>query len=131
VSGTPHQSRAVCESAWFEKSVHVFSLNIGVSHDNDSPFSMKSEALQCFIVCGDWQSAFYLAKSSKMEEQKIQEISYSIAENLRQSSNFLESARIMIEYCDDVDQSVLDLIQGRHWKEVLRVVKHSFIRFSP
>lgn len=52
----------------------------------------------------------------------MKNLGYNVAETLKSLGSYLNSAKIFIEYCHDIDEAVLTLTNGCEWSEAIRIV---------
>ena len=88
-------------------------------------------------LCGDWRSYFIIALDHKIDEDSdtmeirrrriAQEIASEIASGKASSDQrigLLDSARILLDYANDVVGAVEMLLQAEHWSEARRIALH-------
>lgn len=91
-----------------------------------------SHAKKAARMCGDWKCFFALCSDELMSEQEngsLASIARAIAEEIAttadgqsyQRDTISDAARILLDYCNDVDAAVEMLIRGHSWSEGCRI----------
>ncbi|ETV99331.1 hypothetical protein H310_08058 [Aphanomyces invadans] len=79
------------------------------------------EAVEAFKKAHDWQMALTLAP--QVPTLNVVTVAYALAEELvnRNNPNPKDAARILIEYCHDVDEGIATLLSGRLYADALHM----------
>eukprot|EP00002_Diphylleia_rotans_P026807 TRINITY_DN5361_c0_g1_i1.p1 TRINITY_DN5361_c0_g1~~TRINITY_DN5361_c0_g1_i1.p1 ORF type:complete len:1221 (-),score=246.17 TRINITY_DN5361_c0_g1_i1:42-3704(-) len=77
------------------------------------------KALTSFTNAGSVHYTFSTAAKLGMTASEKSQLAYTISEVLKNSGRHSESAAILVDYCQDADEAVTILIEGRLWEETL------------
>jgi elongator complex protein 1 len=81
------------------------------------------KALQSFKLGGDWKMALLIAAKLNYDEKSTLTLAYELVDSLMATSQYNQASQILIDYCNDVEQAVVTLLQGSEWQEALRRVR--------
>jgi elongator complex protein 1 len=79
-----------------------------------------------FKNAGDWRMAFVCANKLNYAKEELSSLAYDMTETFKTESRFSEAATLFVEYCNDVEQAIVTLIEGHEWQEALRRVSIVF-----
>ncbi|KAF8963616.1 IKI3 family-domain-containing protein [Flammula alnicola] len=71
----------------------------------------------------EWQELFDLALlDHDMSEEDIVEMGYRVAEDLTSKKRHAEAGRVLLDYCKDVREAVIALVEGNGFSEARRII---------
>lgn len=83
--------------------------------------SSHQKALKAYRSCGDWKGVLTVAALVGLGKAGVIELANELCEEFQTLGKPAESARIALEYCNDVDRCVGYYIMAREWEEALRI----------
>lgn len=83
--------------------------------------SHLEKALKAYRACGDWKGVLTVAGLIKLGKDDLLQLARELSEELQALGKPADAAKILLEYCGDVDSGVSLLIDARNWEETLRV----------
>ncbi|KAJ3384083.1 hypothetical protein HDU84_003206 [Entophlyctis sp. JEL0112] len=82
----------------------------------------KQRALQSYQSdFRQWKCALSLAQEVKMDNSKVVELAYELAEQLTEKHEHLAAATVLVDYARDVLAGIRALIKGSFWEEAIRI----------
>ncbi|PCH36634.1 IkappaB kinase complex IKAP component [Wolfiporia cocos MD-104 SS10] len=70
----------------------------------------------------DWEELFELALQEQTPAEDIVSMAYRVAEDLASRKRYLDAARVLLDYAEDVKEAVTALVEGRHFAEARRII---------
>ncbi|EIW80500.1 pol II transcription elongation factor [Coniophora puteana RWD-64-598 SS2] len=70
----------------------------------------------------EWQELFDIAMREDLSTEELQEVAYRISDELIAKKRYADAARVLLDYADDVRQTIGTLVQGNHFSEARRVI---------
>lgn len=83
--------------------------------------SCLEKALKSYRACNNWSGVLTVAGFLNMGKDEVLRLANELCEELHALGKPREAAKIALEYCGDVSDSVNMLISARDWEEALRV----------
>ncbi|GER35662.1 elongator complex protein 1 [Striga asiatica] len=83
--------------------------------------SCLEKALRAYRACGDWKGVLTVAGLIKIEKEGLLQLARELCEELQALGKFSDAAKIILDYCGDVDSGISLLVDARSWEEALRV----------
>lgn len=99
-------------------------------HDEAGLMFIKAEcweqALASFILCKNWRQIFCMTARLKYSHDKEIDIAKKLTDQLKEVRRHQEAAIVLEQYCMDIEESIVCLIEGGLWEEALRMMyKHN------
>lgn len=85
------------------------------SEDNEKALSAYHQSL-------DWQSCLWVLKKLNYPTLKNMMLCRDMAEKLKQNQKYLDAAIILESYVEDIEESIITLIEGQEWGNALRLM---------
>ena len=85
----------------------------------------KEKAIESYAKAGLWRECLNVAYSIPMTGLEIEQLATQLAEDLLERRQFMDGARIYIDYIDNsrsIEQAVTVLMKGYQFSEAIRVV---------
>ncbi|KDR75591.1 hypothetical protein GALMADRAFT_1330461 [Galerina marginata CBS 339.88] len=70
----------------------------------------------------EWQELFDIAVLNGMPEEDLIEMGYRVAEELSSKKRHAEAGRVLLDYCQDIREAVIALVQGNGFSEARRII---------
>ncbi|EPS37147.1 hypothetical protein H072_9211 [Dactylellina haptotyla CBS 200.50] len=114
-----------------EKRMIIVKLHaeylLGISNYKEAGLSFEylgswERALDAYQKCGMWQEALYAGGRIPLSDEEIVELSGVLAESLAENKDFRNSARIHLDYRNDVKEAVSNYCKGSFFEEGMRVI---------
>ncbi|GFP88213.1 elongator complex protein 1 [Phtheirospermum japonicum] len=83
--------------------------------------SCLEKALKAYRACGDWAGVLTVAGLMKLEKDDVLQLARELCDELQTTGKPGDAAKILLEYCGDVDSGISLLVDARNWEEALRV----------
>lgn len=82
--------------------------------------SSLDKALKAYRACGHWSGVLTVAGLLKLENDDVMQLAHELREELQALGKPGEAAKIVLDYCGDVNGGISLLISARDWEEALR-----------
>ncbi|XP_076249707.1 elongator complex protein 1 [Calliopsis andreniformis] len=79
------------------------------------------EATNAYKLAGSWQDIIVLSTQMNLTVAEKKKLYKELAERLKSDKRFEEAAHILINYLQDIEEGVISLCNGKHWKDAVRV----------
>lgn len=79
------------------------------------------KALKSYRACGNWVGVLTVAGLMKLGNDDLLKLACELSEELQALGKPGDAAKILLEYCGDVDNGISLLVDARNWEEALRV----------
>ncbi|KAL6551733.1 Elongator complex protein 1 [Orobanche gracilis] len=83
--------------------------------------SCLEKSLKAYRASGNWKGVLTVAGLMKIEKDGLLQLAREICEELQALGKPGDAAKILLEYCGDVNSGVSLLVDARNWEEALRV----------
>lgn len=116
--GDPHKRKQVLE-AWGD---HLATTKC--FEDAATTYlccSHLEKALKAYRACGNWTGVLTVAGLLHLGKDELLQLAREVSEELQALGKPGDAAKILIEYCSDIDNGISLLIEARTWEEALRV----------
>ncbi|KAL3815146.1 hypothetical protein ACJIZ3_016414 [Penstemon smallii] len=116
--GDPHKRRQVLEG-WGD---HLNSTKCfeDAATTYLSSFSLE-KALKAYRACGNWTGVLTVAGLIKLGKDDLLQLARELCEEVQALGKPADAAKILLEYCGDVDNGINLLVNARNWEEALRI----------
>ncbi len=81
------------------------------------------KALESYRAAGCWREALYCAAQANVAQPQVQALARSFADSLYESKDFLNAARLYIDYGNDVEMAARTYCKGYLFAEAMRLIK--------
>lgn len=82
----------------------------------------SEKALSAYHQSLDWQSWLWILKKLNYPTLKNMMLCKDMAEKLKQNQKFLDAATLLESYVEDIEESIITLIEGQEWGAALRLM---------
>ncbi|XP_051140318.1 elongator complex protein 1 isoform X2 [Andrographis paniculata] len=116
--GDPHKRKQVLE-AWGD---HLHATKC--FEDAAATYlccSNLEKGLKAYRACGNWMGVLTLAGLLKLGRDDLLQLARELSDELQALGKPGDAAKVLIEYCNDIDNGINLLIEARTWEEALRV----------
>ncbi|KAL0350693.1 UNVERIFIED_CONTAM: Elongator complex protein 1 [Sesamum radiatum] len=79
------------------------------------------KALKAYRACGNWMGVLTVAGLIKLGKDDLLQLARELSEELQALGKPGDAAKILLEYCGDVDNAISLLVDARNWEEALRI----------
>lgn len=79
------------------------------------------KALKAYRASGNWSGVLTVAGLIKLGKEEVMQLAHELCEELQALGKPVESSKVALEYCGDVNRGVNLLVSAREWEEALRV----------
>ncbi|PIM98416.1 IkappaB kinase complex, IKAP component [Handroanthus impetiginosus] len=79
------------------------------------------KALKAYRAYGNWAAVLSVAGLMKLGKDDLLQLALELCEELKALGKPGDAAKILLEYCGDVDNGISLLIDARNWEEALRI----------
>ncbi|KAL8541825.1 hypothetical protein ACS0TY_002904 [Phlomoides rotata] len=83
--------------------------------------SCLEKALKAYRACGNWMGVLTVAGLIKLGKDDLLLLARELSEELQALGKPGDAAKILLEYCGDIDNGISLLVEARNWEEALRV----------
>ncbi|KAL3626817.1 Elongator complex protein 1 [Castilleja foliolosa] len=83
--------------------------------------SCLEKALKAYRACCDWAGVLTVTGLMKIEKEDVLQLARELCDELQTTGKPGDAAKILLEYCGDVDSAISLLVDARNWEEALRV----------
>ncbi|GAB2222790.1 hypothetical protein Drorol1_Dr00016917 [Drosera rotundifolia] len=83
--------------------------------------SNLEKALKAYRSGGDWSGVLTVAGLLKLGKAEVLQLAHELAEELQELGRPGEAAKVVLEYCGDINYAISLFIRAREWEEALRV----------
>ncbi|KAG8384363.1 hypothetical protein BUALT_Bualt04G0110300 [Buddleja alternifolia] len=114
----PHKRSQVLES-WGD---HLYATKC--FEDSATTYlccSNLEKALKAYRACGNWMGVLTVAGLIKLGKDDILQLARELSEELQALGKPSDAAKILLEYCGDVENGISLLVHARNWEEALRI----------
>ncbi|XP_069486709.1 elongator complex protein 1 isoform X2 [Ambystoma mexicanum] len=80
------------------------------------------KALDAFVACSCWQQALCMASLLQFTEDKLANLSRSLAGKLMERRKYADASLLLEQYAQDYEEAILFLLEGAVWEEALRLI---------
>ncbi|KAL2558017.1 Elongator complex protein 1 [Forsythia ovata] len=116
--GDPHMRRQVLE-AWGDH------LNSTKCFEDAATAYLRcfclEKALKAYRACGNWKGVLTVAGLIKLGKDEILQLAHELCEELQALGKPGDAAKIALEYCSDLNNTISLLVCARDWEEALRI----------
>ncbi|XP_073315059.1 elongator complex protein 1 [Primulina huaijiensis] len=114
----PHKKRQILE-AWGD---HLFSSKCFEDAATTYLCSFHLEkALKAYRACGNWRGVLTVAGLIKLGKDELLHLARELCEELQALGKLGDAAKIVLDYCGDINNGISLLVQAREWEEALRI----------
>ncbi|KAL6305119.1 IkappaB kinase complex IKAP component [Sparassis latifolia] len=82
----------------------------------------NSKALVAYEKALEWQELFELAIQVETSKDDLASMAYRVAEDLSSKKRHMDAARVLLDYAEDVRETVDVLVRGSHFSEARRII---------
>ncbi|KAL2241664.1 elongator complex protein 1 isoform X1 [Sesamum indicum] len=79
------------------------------------------KALKAYRACGNWMGVLTVAGLINLGKDDLLQLARELSEELQALGKPGDAAKILLEYCGDVDNAISLLVDARDWEEALRI----------
>ncbi|KAK4393284.1 Elongator complex protein 1 [Sesamum angolense] len=79
------------------------------------------KALKAYRACGNWMGVLTVAGLINLGKDDLLQLARELSEELQALGKPGDAAKILLEYCGDVDNAISLLVDARNWEEALRI----------
>ncbi|XP_014675329.1 PREDICTED: elongator complex protein 1-like, partial [Priapulus caudatus] len=79
-------------------------------------------ALHCFELTSNWQQLFCMAAKLHYDKEKLLDLAGRVSVKLRDERRHAEAAVVLMQYAGNVEEAIVELIDGCLWDEALRLM---------
>lgn len=83
--------------------------------------SCYEKALKSYREGGNWTGVLTVAGLMKLSKDDLLQLARELSEELQALGKPRDAAKILLEYCSDVDNGISLLVDARSWEEALRI----------
>ncbi|KAL9261046.1 Elongator complex protein 1-like protein [Drosera capensis] len=83
--------------------------------------SNLEKALKAYRSGGGWSGVLTVAGLLKLGKAEVLQLAHELAEELQELGRPGEAAKVVLEYCEDINYAITLFIRAREWEEALRV----------
>ncbi|KAH9915816.1 IKI3 family-domain-containing protein [Fomitopsis serialis] len=70
----------------------------------------------------EWAELFELALQEQLPPDELSSMAYRVAEDLAAKKRYMDAARTLLDYAEDVREAVKTLVEGSHFSEARRII---------
>lgn len=79
------------------------------------------KALKAYRACGNWKGVLTVAGLIKFGKVELLHLARELCEELQALGKLGDAAKIVLDYCGDINNGISLLVRAREWEEALRI----------